>query len=206
MAKLGFNAGDFEVFTTEGFSERMGQIYQHVRPKLVRLGEKLAPEVASRLHLEFFPHVAKHARRTINPPPETWCAFGPSARGYKRYAFLGLCVSMVGVHARLVVKSEADHRPAMAVGIRRKARELAGIFSGTRLGRYERWNFQTLPAGEPADTQLFETLAAALDKKTGGIDLGFGWAGRAAERLECAELIDAFAELEPLYRVCRAVS
>src|SRR5580704_3131487 len=60
VATLGFTAIDFEVFKVEGFSERMQQIYEHVRPKLIRLGDELAPELARRLHMEFFPHVAKH--------------------------------------------------------------------------------------------------------------------------------------------------
>ncbi|MGH7839169.1 MAG: DUF1054 family protein, partial [Candidatus Binataceae bacterium] len=114
MATLGFTAIDFAVFKVEGFNERMQQIYAHVRPKLIRLGDELAPELARKTHMEFFPHVARHARRTVNPPPETWAAFGPSPRGYKRYGYLALCISGVGLHARAVVKSEADHRPAMA--------------------------------------------------------------------------------------------
>ena len=85
MATLGFSAADFQVFKVEGFNQRMAQLYASVRPKLLKLGDALAPEMARKLHLEFFPHVAKHARRTVNPPPETWCAFGPSAKGYKRY-------------------------------------------------------------------------------------------------------------------------
>ena len=83
MATLGFTSPSFKVFEVTGFNARMHQLYAHVRPRLVRLGDDLAPELARILHLEFFPHVAKHARRTVNPPPETWAAFGPSAR-YRR--------------------------------------------------------------------------------------------------------------------------
>ena len=32
---------------------------------------------------EIFAHVAKHARRTINPPKDTWVAFAGNSRGYK---------------------------------------------------------------------------------------------------------------------------
>ena len=28
-------------------------------------------------------HVAKHARRSVNPPIDTWVAFAPNKRGYK---------------------------------------------------------------------------------------------------------------------------
>jgi hypothetical protein len=206
LGTLGFTSADFEVFNVQGFSERMEELYAHVRPKLLRLGNELAPELARKLHLEFFPHVAKHARRTVNPPPETWCAFGPSQRGYKRYGYLALCISSIGLHARLVVKPEADNRPRIAEGIKRKAAELGRSFKGVKLGRYQGWNFQDLPEPVAGDEKLWAELADALGKKAGGIDIGFGWKTRAAVRLDRGELLDAYRELEPLYRICRAVA
>jgi len=206
LATLGFTPADFEVFEVEGFNQRMAQIYEHVRPKLIRLGGELAPEIARKLHLEFFPHVAKHARRTVNPPAETWCAFGPSPKGYKRYGYLALCISGVGLHARLVVKPEADHRPQIAEGLRGKTSELVRSFKGVGLGRYDKWNFRDLPGPVAGNQELWAELADALGKKTSGIDLGFGWRTRHALRLDRAELLDAYRELEPLYRICRSVS
>ncbi len=206
MSTLGFRPRDFEVFEVAGFSARMELLYRHVRPKLVKLGDELAPELSRKLHLEFFPHVAKHARRTVNPPAETWAAFGPSPKGYKRYGYLALCISGAGLHARAVVKSEADHRPEMGEQIRAKACDLAKAFRGTRLAHYEKWNFESLPPITPADPAFFESIAEAFDKKTGVLDVGFGWRVTDALRLERAELLDAWGELEPLYRVLRAVS
>jgi len=205
MAKLGFTPVEFEVFKVAGFSERMQQIYAHVRPKLVKLGDELAPELSRTLGLDFFPHVAKHARRTVNPPPETWAAFGPSSRGYKRYGYLALCISSLGLHARVTVKSEADHRLAMARNLRARTAQLVRDFQGTPLARYDRWDFARLPAGEAVAPELIDTLAASVAKKTGGLDLGFGWNVREAVRLDRAELLDAFRELAPLYRIVRAV-
>jgi uncharacterized protein YktB (UPF0637 family) len=205
VATLGFTAIDFEVFKVEGFSERMQQIYEHVRPKLIRLGDELAPELARRLHMEFFPHVAKHARRTINPPQETWAAFGPSPKGYKRYGYLALCISGAGLHARTVVKAEADHRPEMAQIIKARAGQLIKDFKGTKIAHYDKWDFLELPPAAPADKELFASLNGALSKKTGGIDVGFGWNVKQALKLDRAEMLDAFRELEPLYRAVRAV-
>jgi uncharacterized protein YktB (UPF0637 family) len=205
VATLGFTPVDFEVFKVEGFNERMQQIYAHVRPRLVKLGDELAPELARRLHMEFFPHVAKHARRTVNPPPETWAAFGPSPKGYKRYGYLALCISGAGLHARAVVKAEADKRPEMARGLKSHAAQLVKDFKGTKIARYDKWDFEHLPAGETAEAGLFTALAENLEKKTGGIDLGFGWTVQESLRLDRAEMIDAFREFEPLYRIVRAV-
>jgi uncharacterized protein YktB (UPF0637 family) len=206
VTTLGFKPVDFEVFKVEGFNERMQQIYAHVRPKLVRLGDELAPELARKLHMEFFPHVARHARRTVNPPPETWAAFGPSPKGYKRYGYLALCISGAGLHARAVVKSEADKRPEMARSLKAKAAQLVKSFKGAPLARYDKWDFKTIPTPEPDASEMFSSLADALNKKSGGIDVGFGWNLSESLRLDRAELLDAFRELEPLYRVLRSVT
>jgi uncharacterized protein YktB (UPF0637 family) len=201
VGTLGFTPTDFEVFRIDGFSARMEKIYEHVRPKLTRLGNELAPELSRKLHLEVFPHVAKHMRRAVNPPSETWVAFGPSPRGYKRYGYFALCVSGVGLHARVVVKAEADSRPEMARGLKLHCTRLTKDFAGTKIARYEKWDFAKLPASALAGPELFGALAEALAKKTGWIDLGFGWTAREALRLERGEVIEAFCELEPLYRV-----
>jgi hypothetical protein len=204
MATLGFARDDFGVFRIEDFSARMNEIYARIRPRLVRLSAQLAPELGRRLHLEFFPHVAKHARRAVNPPPETWAAFGPSPKGYKRYGYLALCVSGAGLHARAVVKSEAEGRVQMADQIVARAGDLQKSWRGTRIGRYEDWDFGTLPEEVPADAELLLRLSSSLRNRTGGIDLGFGWPPTQASRLDRAELLDAFRELEPLYRILRS--
>jgi uncharacterized protein YktB (UPF0637 family) len=206
VATLGFTTVDFEVFSVEGFNERMQQIYAHVRPKLIRLGDELAPMLARRLHMEFFPHVAKHARRTVNPPPETWAAFGPSPKGYKRFGYLALCISGAGVHARAVVKSEADMRPEMGRLLNARGAQLAKAFNGTGVARYDKWNFLEMPEEAAADTSFFSALGQSLEKKSGGIDVGFGWKVREALRLDREEVLDAFRELEPLYRLLRTLA
>jgi uncharacterized protein YktB (UPF0637 family) len=205
VVTLGFTPFDFKVFSVEGFNERMQQIYAHVRPKLLRLGDEIAPEIARRLHMEFFPHVARHARRTVNPPPETWAAFSPSSKGYKRFGYLALCISGAGLHARAVVKSEADRRPEMGRLLKERSAELTKAFNGTGIARYDKWDFCQLPEEVAADADFFATLGQSLEKKTGGIDVGFGWKVKEALGLDPHGLVDAFRELEPLYRLLRSV-
>ncbi len=206
MATLGFWRGDFDVFAIEDFNARMEKIYDRIRPRMVRLGRELAPELSRKLHMEFFPHVAKHMRRTVNPPDETWAAFGPSPKGYKRYGYLALCISGVGIHARLVVTSDATRRPEMARMIKSKAEELARSFRGAAIQQYKNWDCRKLPDSSAAGPDFFDGLGDALAKKTGGIDVGFGWTARDALNLDRAEVLDAFRELEPLYRPIRSVA
>lgn len=206
MATLGFSRGDFEVFSVESFSARMEKIYELIRPRLIRLGVELGPELSRELHMEFFPHVAKHmcrtaSHRTINFPAETWTAWGPSPKGYKRYGYLALCISGAGIHARAVVKTEADGRAEMGQMLKSKSSALEKLFRGTRIQRYENWDFSNLPIPVPADAEFFSALGAALTRKTGSIDVGFGWPRHEAARLDRNEVLDAFRELGPLYRV-----
>ena len=62
----------------EGLKER-----DTIRPKLKGIGETIAPYLSRLTGDEMYIHVAKHARRTVNPPDETWVAWSPQKRGYK---------------------------------------------------------------------------------------------------------------------------
>ncbi|WMT42501.1 DUF1054 domain-containing protein [Paenibacillus sp. D2_2] len=79
----GFTAQDFDVFTVPGLEGRMEAIIGQVRPKLEYLGQTLATYLSALCGEEMYPHVAKHARRTVNPPIDTWVAMASSKRGYK---------------------------------------------------------------------------------------------------------------------------
>lgn len=79
----GFHTQDFDVFKVPGLEPRMEALIANVRPKLTMLGDEIAPFLSALCGEEMFPHVAKHARRTINPPNDTWVAWAASKRGYK---------------------------------------------------------------------------------------------------------------------------
>jgi uncharacterized protein YktB (UPF0637 family) len=206
VATLGFIRRDFEVFAIEDFNARMAKIDDLIHPRLIRLGNELAPELSRNLRMEFFPHVARHARRTANPTDETWVAFGPSRAGYKRYGHLALCVSGAGIHTRAVVKSEADKRREMGQAIKMKSADLEKSFRGTKIQQYRNWDCRELPHSNAANADFFDALGDALAKKAGGIDVGFGWPARDALTLDRAEVVDAFRELELLYRVLVSVA
>jgi uncharacterized protein YktB (UPF0637 family) len=205
MATLGFLRRDFEVFAIEDFSARLAKIDELVRPRLMRLALEFSGEL-SRNHLDFFPHIARHIRRAANPPGETWVAFGPSKAGYKRHGYLALCVSGVGIHARVIVQADADKRSEMAGVMKSKSSDLQKSFRGTKIQQYRNWDCRELPRSSTAGADFFDGLADALAKKSGGIDVGFGWLVRDALTIDRAEVLDAFRELQPLYRVVQSVA
>jgi uncharacterized protein YktB (UPF0637 family) len=204
MPTMGFIRRDFEVFAIADFSARLAKIDELVTPRLMRLAPEFNRELSRDFNMDFNPHIARHIRRA--PTPETWAAFAPSRAGYKRHAYLALYVSGAGIHARAIVKPNADRRPEMARMLKSKSAELQESFRGTKIQQYQNWNGRDLPRPSRADVQLFDGLADALATKSGGIDVGFGWPVRDALTIDRAEVLDAFRELEPLYRVIRSVA
>ncbi|WP_019242459.1 MULTISPECIES: YktB family protein [Bacillus] len=83
MTFQGFTQEDFNVFTIDGLEPRMEALQKHIRPKLESLGQFFSQDLSVLSGEEIFPHVAKHARRTVHPPKDTWVAFAANKRGYK---------------------------------------------------------------------------------------------------------------------------
>jgi len=81
----GFDSEDFDVFGISGLEPRMTALIERIRPKLHALGDRLAPSLTLLCGEEMFPHVAKHARRTVHPPQDTWVAYANNKRGYKAH-------------------------------------------------------------------------------------------------------------------------
>jgi uncharacterized protein YktB (UPF0637 family) len=204
MADIGFTHEDFEVFGIPTFPERMQGIKERVRPKLTALGEGLQPALKKLAKSDVFPHVAQHVRRSVNPPPETWVAFGPSARGYKKYGYFGIVVSHGGLHARIVVKDEAPDRRQMAKVLMDRAAALAKVFAKQPIARYDRWDYTGLPAFAKPTADFWQAVAETLVKKTGGLDVGVGWTSERAVTLTEREVLEAFESLLPVYEITRA--
>ncbi|WAA11101.1 YktB family protein [Fervidibacillus albus] len=85
MSFQGFSQSDFSVFKIEGFENRMEAIRNQIQPKFHELGTVLTDIVSMEMGNEMYLHVAKHARRKVNPPNDTWFAISPNKRGYKSH-------------------------------------------------------------------------------------------------------------------------
>lgn len=108
-----FTQSDLDIFKISGFQERMTAIREKIRPKLEEFGEEVSPALMTQFKAEFFPHTAKHMRRKVNPPDETWVAIGPRSKGYKAYIHFALCMGQKGAQARVVMKDESNDRQVL---------------------------------------------------------------------------------------------
>lgn len=85
MRFTGFDKKDFQTFEIEGLEERMEAIRERIQPKFQQAGQELADFLSMELGQEMFLHIAKHARRSVNPPNDTWLAIAENKRGYKKH-------------------------------------------------------------------------------------------------------------------------
>src|SRR5262245_55367380 len=122
-----FTAADFEVFEIPGFKPRMEAIRRRIRPKLEAAGRDLVPAVTRISGGEAFAHVAKHARRTVNPPADTWVAFAADRRGYKKHCHFKLAVSRRSVRFLFEAGPEHADKKQWAAAWKRHAPQLVPV-------------------------------------------------------------------------------
>lgn len=81
----GFNQNDFDTFTIDGLEARMKAIQERIQPKFRAIGQPMTDDISAELGNEMFLHIAKHLRRSVNPPKDTWLAIAANKRGYKQH-------------------------------------------------------------------------------------------------------------------------
>ncbi|MHA6532559.1 DUF1054 domain-containing protein [Paenibacillus sp. BAC0078] len=161
MPIQGFAAEDFDVFQIEGLEPRMEALIAKVRPKLHELGSEVAPILSALTGEEMFAHVAKHARRTVHAPNDTWVAWGPNKRGYK--ALPHFQVGMFHSHLFIVfaIIYESANKVIFAEALDRNTADIQAGLPGDFF-----WSTDHLdPRGTPhsdMDEQAFAELSRRL--------------------------------------------
>ncbi|WP_057880148.1 DUF1054 family protein [Companilactobacillus kimchiensis] len=79
-----FDKKDFEVFNDTTLPGRLSLIKTNLDPKFEVLGSDLQKQLEEEYQEKFYMKIAKHQRRTKNPPPDTWLAINQDKKGYKK--------------------------------------------------------------------------------------------------------------------------
>lgn len=124
MEFSGFTIEDFDVFLVEGLEPRMDALKERIRPKLESLGQYFAPTISVLTGEEMFVHVAKHARRTINPPKDTWVAFANNRRGYKMLPHFQIGLWKTHLFIWFAVIYEAPQKSEIAEKLLKRAEQI----------------------------------------------------------------------------------
>ncbi|AVQ98913.1 hypothetical protein OBCHQ24_07820 [Oceanobacillus iheyensis] len=114
MSFQGFASEDFNTFNIEGLEERMAAIQDRIQPKFQEVGSLLTDYLAAETQNEMFLHIAKHARRTVNPPHDTWLAIADNKRGYKKHPHFQIGLFDDHVFIWLALIYELDHKQQIA--------------------------------------------------------------------------------------------
>lgn len=85
MTFAGFTPEDFETFQIETLAGRMEAIQTRIQPKFQQIGDGLLDDVSAMVGSEMHLHIARHLRRKVNPPNDTWLAIAGNKRGYKKH-------------------------------------------------------------------------------------------------------------------------
>ena len=208
MASAAFNAADFRVFDVKGFKPRMGEIRVRIRPKLEAMSQSLLHAVSRSTGGPAFPHVAKHARRTVNPPDDTWVAFGPDVRGYKKHCHFKVAVSRHCVRFLFEVGPEHADKKRWGAAWKRSAGKLGPVLRRVRGLAWFKNEHDEEPAAPLVDVPV-ERLAQLAEELTrtrdGQVVLGRAVAAEEAGRWTEAQYrnaaLETFRALAPLYRL-----
>lgn len=207
MGFEGWQASAFEAMAVPGFAARMEAIRRHVRPRLEAIARELAPGLSERVGEPLHPYVAQHARRTVNPPEDTWCAWSASARGYKKHAHFQLGIRAHHVYVQAGAIHEAPFRARLADLLLARADTLRAA-----LPPQAEWKDEhTAPAGIPNRELTAEDLArlaAGLRRKSrGDLMVSLSWPQEAALPLNGPAFLqqagEALGQLMAAYRLAR---
>ncbi|PYI54451.1 YktB family protein [Paenibacillus flagellatus] len=155
-----FDASDFDVFAIPGLAPRMEALIERVRPKLTALGAELEPYLSVLCGEPMFAHVAKHARRTINPPQDTWVAWANSKKGYKAHPHFQVGLWSTHLFVQFALIYESGQKETFARHLERKLDEVRRDIPG-----HFRWSTDHMqPESTPQDELGDEGFAALIDK------------------------------------------
>jgi uncharacterized protein YktB (UPF0637 family) len=206
-----FTLHDFKIFDIPGFHDRMTAILTCIRPKLTSIGERLAPKVSPLVDVPLYVHVAKHARRTVNPPDDTWAAFGASPRGYKKDVHFKVAVSRNCVRFLFEAGPEYYAKSDWADAWYREFKQLTAALRASKELAWFKNDHDEQPAFQvsahnPADIRA---LGSELTRRKDG-QLVFGRRIDAKEfvRLNSKQVegiaLDTFKPLAPLFQMHEA--
>ena len=208
MASAALGSADFKVFDVKGFQPRMGAIRTRIRPKLETMGRSLAPALARSVGGETFAHVAKHARRTVNPPGDTWVAFAPDKRGYKKHCHFKVAVSRHCVRFLFEVGPEHAEKKRWAAAWKKNAGKLSPVLRRMKDLAWFKNEHDEIPAatlGEMTPEALADLADEIVRTRDGQLVLGRVVAADEAARWTEAQYrtaaLETFRALLPLYRL-----
>lgn len=204
MSIVQWSKKDFQVFQIDGLEQRMDALTTMIRPKFHELGEVFSGYFSTQTGEEFFAHVAKHARRTVNPPKDSWVAFAPYKRGYK--ALPHFQIGLWGTHIFIVVAViyEAPHKEQMAQRLLKNIQVVQNLSDDFVISG-DHMQPDALALKEARDEKLEKMLIRLRDVKKGEFLVGRHISAEDAVNMTAQQFLQlaehTFDDLLPIYNV-----
>jgi uncharacterized protein YktB (UPF0637 family) len=211
MAGLGIGPDQFATFRIVDPDERERALEGAVLPALTRIGDGLLAGLSRLAAASLVQQQGKLQRRKGAPPEEALVAFCAADKLFQKVPHLALAATRGHLHARVAARAAADRDGAIQRAVQREAPNLARRGKPFRkLRSYVAWepDHDELPEVAPAHSSAFwEEMAEGLGRDrngSGGIDLGIAWTAEEARSLALGDVLGAFRDLSPLYKLFAA--
>lgn len=205
MEFVGLQAEDFEVFEVPGLENRMLALKSYLRPKLEQLGQDIGAYLSNLLNVPMYAHVAKHARRTVNPPNDSWVAFCPDKRGYKKYPHFQIGAWQTHAFATFGLIYESAYRVQYAHQLEQNATEVLAQIPAEYVWIPNHMDPNVIPASEVDEQRLRELANRLVHQRQGELLVGMQMNKKEAIHLSAEQFIykieECFKTLLPLYHM-----
>ncbi len=205
----GFVEKDFAVFEIEGLEPRMDALIANVRPKLTELGNALTPFLTATCGEEMFPHVAKHARRTVHPPNDTWVAWAANKRGYKALPHFQVGMFADYLFIVMAVIYESPNKTVLANALGKHERKVLDLVPKERQEQFY-WSVDHTKPGGTKHSELGKNGLKSIAERLGTVKKSEVLCGRFLQKddpllQDGEELVktieETFETLLPLYKM-----
>ncbi|MGM0851705.1 MAG: YktB family protein [Bacillota bacterium] len=201
----GFTQEDFQVFTINGLEDRMTAIQEQIRPKLDYLGDHFTPTLSALTGMEMFFHVAKHARRSVNPPDDTWVAFANNKRGYKKHPHFQIGLWETHVFIWFAMIYEAPNKVEFGKKVEENADKIRSLIPGHFVWSGDHTKPDATPFSSMSQDEFIALSERVQNVKKAELLCGLHLDRDTAIKLNGNEFIqevnNAFETLLPLYKM-----
>ncbi|WHY79190.1 DUF1054 domain-containing protein [Neobacillus sp. WH10] len=209
MDFTGFTNEDFDVFLINGLEARMEAIKSTIRPKLEGLGDYFAHTLSALTSDEMFVHVAKHARRTINPPKDTWVAFANNPRGYKMLPHFQIGLWNTHLFIWFAVIYEAPQKEVIGARFTKKAAKIYKEIPKEFAWSIDHTKPDTITHGELSKNDLLSNFTRLQNVKKAELLCGYTIDRDKTIQLGTEGLVeqieDVFNRVAPLYKIAQNI-
>ncbi|MFC0274672.1 YktB family protein [Metabacillus herbersteinensis] len=207
MEFKGFEEKDFDVFKIDGLDNRMEALIATVRPKLDGLGTHFSPTLSTLTGDELFPHVAKHARRSVNPPADTWVAFASSKRGYKMLPHFQIGLWETHVFVWFAVIYESPIKEAFGKLLENEWNQLKKKIPKNYVWSIDHTKPDVVKQSELSDSEFKDIFTRLQNVKKAEILCGIQISREDSVKMSGEQFIqtveDTFKKLMPLYQLAQ---